>query len=48
MDAETLRNLMATMQVEMNNLRSNHDTISQTVLLQQREIERQRQEMIDQ
>ena len=48
MDAATLRNLMATMQVEMNNLRSNHETISQTVILQQREIERQRQEMMNQ
>ena len=39
---------MATMQVEMNHMRANYDTISQTVLSQQREIERQRQEMIDQ
>ena len=46
MDAATLRNLMAAMQVEMNNLRSEHNGISQTVLLQQQEIERQRQEMI--
>ena len=35
MDASTLRNLMAAMQVEMNNLRSEHNDISQTVLLQQ-------------
>ena len=42
MDPEAMRNLIATMQVEMNNLRSNHDTISQIVILQQREIERQR------
>ena len=48
MDGATMRNLMATMQMEMNNMRANHETISQTVLLQQREIERQRQEMIDQ
>ena len=48
MDASTLRNLMAAMQVEMNNLRSEHNGISQTVLLQQQEIERQRQEMINQ
>ena len=34
MDAEAMRNLMATMLVEMNNLRSNHETISQTVILQ--------------
>ena len=33
MDAPTLRNLMAAMQVEMNNLRSEHNDISQTVLL---------------
>ena len=38
MDDEAMRNLMATMQVEMNNLRSNHETISQTVILQQRDI----------
>ena len=48
MDAKAMRNLIATMQVEMNNLRANHDTISQNVFLQQREIERHRQEMIDQ
>ena len=48
MDASTLRNIMAAMQVEMNNLRSEHNGISQTVLLQQHEIERQRQEMISQ
>ena len=40
MDAATLRNLMATMQVEMNHLKAHHDTISQTVLLQQQEMER--------
>ena len=34
MDAETMRNLMAAMQVEMNNLRSTHETITQTVTLQ--------------
>ena len=39
---------MATMQVDNKHMRANHDTISQTVLLQQREIEKQRQEMIDQ
>ena len=33
MDASTLRNLMAAMQVEMNNLRAEHNDISQTVLL---------------
>ena len=48
MDAATLRNSMATMQVEMNNMRANHETISQVVLLQQQEIERQSYEMIDQ
>ena len=32
MDASTLRNLMATMQVEMNNLRAEHNDITQTVL----------------
>ena len=48
MDAATLRNLMATMQVEMNCLKAQHDTISQTVVLQQQEMERQRQEMVNQ
>ena len=48
MDCATIRNLMATIPVEMNNMRANHETISQTVLLQQREIERQRQEMMNQ
>lgn len=48
MDAEAMRNLMATMQVEMNNVRSNHETISQNVFLKQKEIERQRLEMMNQ
>ena len=48
MDAATLRNLMAIMQVEKNCLRAQHDTISQTVVLQQREMERHRHEMINQ
>lgn len=34
MDSEAMRNLMATMQVEINNLRSNHETISQIFVLQ--------------
>ena len=48
MDAEAMRNLMATMQVEMNNLKSSHDVISQTVTLQHQEMERQRREKADQ
>ena len=40
MDAATLRNLMATMQVKMNHLRADHSNITQTVLMQQREMER--------
>ena len=48
MNTATLRNLMATMQVEMNNLRSSHEVITQTVTLQQQEMERQRREMANQ
>ena len=42
MDPEAMKNLIATMQVEMNNLRSNQETVSQTFVLQQWEMERQR------
>ena len=42
MDPEAMRNLIATMQVEMNNLRSNQDNVAESLILQQREMERQR------
>ena len=42
MDPQAMRNLIAIMQVEMNNLMSNQETVSQTFVLQQREMERQR------
>ena len=45
MDPETMRNLISTMQVEMNTLRSNQENVTQTFILQQREMERQRQEL---
>lgn len=48
MDVEAMRNMMAAMQVDMNNLRSSHDVITQTVTLQQQEMERQRREMANQ
>ena len=45
MDPETMRNLISTMQVEMNTLRSNQENVTQTFILQKREMERQRQEL---
>ena len=48
MDAEAMRGMMAAMQVDMNNLKSIHDVITQTVTLQQQEMERQRREMANQ
>ena len=45
MDHESMKNLIAAMQVEMNNLRSNRENVAETIILQQREMDRERQEL---
>ena len=45
MDPDAMKNLIATMQEEINTLRSNQDNVAETLILQQREMKRQRQEL---
>ncbi|XP_062113713.1 transcriptional activator ptaB-like [Humulus lupulus] len=48
MDAETLRAALIVLQEELANLRANQENVVGTMVLQQREIDRQRQELNDQ
>lgn len=44
MDPETMKNSMASMQAEMVVLKANQENVAETIILQQREIDRQRHE----
>ena len=48
MDSETLRTTLSVLQDELANLRANQENAAETLALQQREIERQRQELNEQ
>ena len=47
LDSETLRATLGVLQDELANLRANQENATETMALQQREIERQRQELIE-
>ena len=48
MDSETLRMTLIVLQEELSNLRANQENVAKTMALQQREIDRQRQELNEQ
>ena len=48
MDPETLKNLVAAMQAKMAALKANQENVAETIILQQREIDRQRHELASQ